>query len=241
MKHRSSRVALCAALLSVAALTAGCAAASSSGAGSGTGNASGTGTAASGSAGAASAGTPAPVPTISATGPAPVGGVAACADWPASVPAGPLPATFVPVSVLRCVTGYKQIPGKGLYFAATTERYDGNLSALATALRAPSGTRKPGTMCPMIAMVPPQIVLIAKDGSMLSPKLPLSGCGLLQTAVLRELNLLPWHAVSVRVFSPVPGSTGPGTPATSDPQPTDLIPGPAKSGVNNPGPGGPAR
>jgi hypothetical protein len=69
-----------------------------------------------------------------------------------------------------------------------------------------------------------------------------SGCGVTIAAqVLRALNALPWHAVSVRVYSQVSGGTpAPGTSPTGDPQPSDMIPGPHKSGVNQPGPGGPA-
>jgi hypothetical protein len=153
-----------------------------------------------------------------------------------------MPVTFIPVTALRCVTGTKEIPGKGVFFTATLERSDGDLRALATALRQPPGHVAQGTMCPMIAMVPPQVVLMAKDGSMIRPKFPLDGCDMIASPALRALNALPWHAVSVRVFSPPPGrATTPGARATSDPQPSDLIPGPAKTGVNRPGPSGPAR
>ncbi len=250
MTNRSARVALCTVLVSIATLAAaGCGAASSSGAPSAGGGATGhassaapaaSGSAGTGSAGAASSGNPAPVPTSTATG-NPVPGSPACAGWPAGAPHGTMPATFIPVTVLRCVTGDKEIPGKGLYFAATLERSDGNLAALATVLRQPSGHVQQGTMCPMIAMVAPQIVLIAKDGAKFSPKFPVSGCGMIASPVLRALNALPWQVVSVRVFARVSGGATPSAGATTDPEPTDLIPGPAKKGVNKPGPGGPAR
>ena len=253
MTHARARVTLSAVLMSIAALAAGCGTASTSGTPSapsagagGTGNSGGTGSAATGSGGSASSGAAAsggatPVPTTTATG-SPAPGSAACANWPAGAPYGSMPATFIPVAALRCVTGDKEIPGKGLYLTATLERSDGDLRALAAALRQRPGHVASGTMCPMIAMVPPQVVLIAKDGSMVRPKFPVNGCGTIGSSALRALNALPWHAVSVRVFSPVSGGTAtPGTGATSDPQASDLIPGPAKSGVNQPGPGGPAR
>jgi hypothetical protein len=181
-----------------------------------------------------------PVPTIPASGPLPIGIGAACADWPAGAPAGSLPPAFTPVTVLRCVSGAKQVAGRGLVFAATLERADGNLTALTSALRLPSQGRQPGMMCPMIAMVPPQVVLVGKDGTMLRPKFPVTGCGLIMPAVLRALNALPWHDVSVRVFPQEPGS-GATSGATSDPQPSDLLPGTVKGSVRPGGPSGPAR
>ena len=239
---------LSAAAMSIAALAAGCGTASTSGtssapsAGAGaTGSPSATGPAATGSGGSASSGSATPVPTTTATGnPAP--GSAACAGWPASAPYGSMPLTFVPVTALRCVTGDKEIAGKGLYFTATLERSDGDLRALATALRQRPGHVAQGTMCPMIAIVPPQVVLIAKDGSMIRPKFPVGGCDMIAAPALQALNALTWHAVSVQVYSRVPGGTATPSPGpTSDPQNSDLIPGPAKSGTNQPGPGGPAR
>jgi hypothetical protein len=153
-----------------------------------------------------------------------------------------MPLTFVPVTALRCVTGDKEIPGRGLYFTATLERSDGDLRALTTALKQRPGHVAQGTMCPMIAIAAPQVVLIAKDGSMIRPKFPLGGCDMIASPALHALNALPWHAVSVRVYSRVAGGTSaPGTGATSDPQNSDLIPGPAKTATNQPGPGGPAR
>jgi hypothetical protein len=132
---------------------------------------------------------------------------------------GPLPASFVPVEVLRCLTGTKMIPGKGLYLAGTLERATSDLTPLVTALRQPSMHAQRGTMCPMLAMLPPQIVLVAKDGSMLIPTFPVQGCGLVQQAVLTALNTMPWQTVSVRIYSfPQPAAT-----------PTPVSPGGANS------------
>jgi hypothetical protein len=240
MTQSSARVVLSTFLMSIAVLAAaGCAAASSSPAPSAGGTTAGSPSAGGGS--AESPPTAGPVPTLPANGPAPVGDGTACADWPANVPEGSLPLTFTPVTALRCVTGDKQIAGKGLVFTATLERADGNLAALAQALRTPSEAKRPGMMCPMIAMVPPQVVLVAQDGSMLRPKFPVTNCDALLPSALRALNALPWRDVSVRVFPQVPGS-GATSGATSDPQPSDLLPGSAKKGAVNPGgPSGPAR
>ena len=144
-----------------------------------------------------------PVPTTTA-GPPVVPGEPACAGWPANAARGKaLPASFVPVAVLRCVSSYQQIPGKGQWQTATLERADKNLAPLITALRHPSGRRTPGLMCPAIAMVAPQFVLVGSDGTALWPLLPLTGCGLVQSGVLAALSALSWQRVSVRLVAQV--------------------------------------
>ncbi|HTU74427.1 MAG TPA: hypothetical protein VMG38_13000 [Trebonia sp.] len=161
--------------------------------------------AASGSAPASTA-SPAPVPTVS-SGPVPVAGQPACDNWPSGARKGQLTASFVPVEVLRCLSTTTAVPGQGLYYSATLERATSDISVLAAALRQPSRRQPAGTMCPMIAMIPPQIVLIAKDGSMLRPTFPVTGCGLIESPVTAALNHMPWQAVSVRLLGKVPGST----------------------------------
>lgn len=216
------------ATLAVAALAAGCGtvAASSNGAGS-VPSASASATSGSGAAGTGSASTPSPVPTITATGSPTSPGPTQCANWPASVPSGPLPDSFVPVTVLRCVTGTKLIPGKGLFLAGTLQRADSDLGPLVAALHASSGHRKPGQMCPMLVMLPQHIVLIAKDGSMISPTIPVDACGTDQQQVIAALSSLSWQTLSVRLYSVVPGSGHSPSPTGPD-QPID----PVHSGMN---------
>ncbi len=204
------------ALMAMALAAAGCGTVK---AGSANAGAAGTGSAGTGAAGAASGssaastGNPSPVPTISSG--IRVAGEPACANWPTGAKKGQLTASFVPVTVLRCASTTTAVPGKGLYYSATLERATSDISVLVAALRRPSTREPAGTMCPMLAMIPPQIVLIAKDGSMLSPTFPVTGCGLLQSPVLAALNQMPWQAVSVRLLSKIPGSTVSGTaPAT---------------------------
>ena len=213
------------ALTSLSLLAAGCAAATSGSAGSGQATASPTG-AASGSA-TGSSGSPGPVPTTTASG-SPASGQVACANWPASVRHGPLPVSFVPVTVLRCVTTTKLIQGKGLYLVATLERSTSGIAQLVAALRHPVTHLPAGTMCPMIAMIPPQIVLVSQDGSMLTPTFPVDGCGLIRSPVLKALNAMPWQPVSVRLYpqGPAPSATATGPAASSAGQnPVDLVPG----------------
>jgi hypothetical protein len=210
-------------LLAVGVLAAGCASASGAGA-AGTAPSSvlaSGGTASRGAPGHATAPTapsasPAPVSTLSG-GPGAAGG-AACTGWPAGARSGSLPVSFVPTSVERCVNGVETIPGKGLWATATLQRANSGLGGLVDALRRPSATHKPGTFCPAIAIIPPQVVLISASGQKLIPRLPVTGCGLVQSQVLAALNGLHWQTLSVRLISEIPGATAPtvsGTPPRS--------------------------
>jgi hypothetical protein len=145
------------------------------------------------------------VPTVSGGRVTP--GEPACAGWPASAPTASLPASFVPVAVERCVNGAQTIPGKGLWQTASLQRADSGLDALVSALHQPPGTHTPGTACPMLAIIPQQIVLISATGQELIPRLPVGGCGLVQSQVLAALATLPWRLVSVRLIAEIPGSS----------------------------------
>ncbi len=236
MSYRRMWAALPAvALMSVVMLAAGCAASttaaapgapavSQSGAspgGTSSGSPGGTSSgSAPGATPSAQPGSPAPVPTITATG-TPTPGGPDCANWPSGAPHGPLPATFVPVQVLRCQLGTTTVRGKGVYVSATLQRATKDLQILVDALRRPSGHMRPGMICPALAMIPPQIVLIAGNGAMISPRFPVSECGLIQPGVLMALNELSWQAVSVRLLSQLPNvgvsGTAPAAPNPSGP------------------------
>jgi hypothetical protein len=185
-------------LLAAGALVAGCGSAHTGGA-SDVATTHATAPAASASAAAT------PVPTISG-GPV-VPGQPACAGWPADATSVSLPVSFVPVSVERCVNGAQTIPGKGLWATATLERSDSSLAGLISALRQPSVMHHPMTVCPMLAIIPPQVVLIGANGQKLIPRLPTSGCGLIQSRVLVALGALRWQTVSVRLIAKIPGAT----------------------------------
>jgi hypothetical protein len=192
MMQLAARIASVAAL---AALAAGCATASTS-TPAATGGSSGTGTASASPPASASA---APVPTIT-TGLPLVAGRPACAGWPQNVTRSKkLPASFVPVAVIRCVTNYQMIPGKGQWLTATLERADQNLEPLLAALQRPNQTRPPGTFCSDLVELPPQFVLIDANGQAIWPVVPVTGCGLPQGELLGALAALPWQKVSVRL------------------------------------------
>jgi hypothetical protein len=114
-----------------------------------------------------------------------------------------LPPSFVPVAALRCVTSYQIIPGKGRWETATLERADQGLAPLLTALQRPNQARPAGTFCSDLVELPPQFVLVGKDGQVIWPALPVTGCGLVQRELLSALDALPWQKVSVRLVAKV--------------------------------------
>jgi hypothetical protein len=238
MSYRRMWAALPAvALMSVVMLAAGCAASTTAAAPgasavsqSGTSPGGTSGGSAPGATSSAQPGSPAPVPTITATGTQTPGG-SDCANWPSSAPQGPLPATFVPVQVLRCQLGTTTVRGKGVYVSATLQRATKDLQVLVDALRRPSGHMLPGTICPALAMIPPQIVLIAGNGAMISPRFPVSECGIIQPGVLTALNELSWQAVSVRLLSQLPNVSVSGT-APAAPNPSGPLSGGTSGGEN---------
>jgi hypothetical protein len=151
-----------------------------------------------------------PVPTVSG-GHYAAGGVA-CVDWPTGATSAALPVSFVPVSVERCVNGAQTVPGKGLWTTATLQRADAGLATLIDALRQPAAPRQPGTVCPAVAVLPPQVVLISATGQKLIPQLPVGGCGTAASAVLTALDALRWQPVSVRLIAKIPGASLPTRP-----------------------------
>jgi hypothetical protein len=161
-----------------------------------------------------------PVPTISG-GPVAAGSVA-CVGWPTGGTSASLPVSFVPVSVERCVNGAQTISGKGLWTTATLQRSTGDLTGLINALRQPPAAHRPGTVCPAVAVIPPQVVLISANGQKLFPRLPDSGCGLTSSQVLTALGALHWQTVSVRLIAKVSGATEPTVSGTAPHSPQAL-------------------
>jgi hypothetical protein len=200
-RTRAGRVTLFASipLVALVTLAAGCGTLRSPGASGTSGTPGATGgktTTASPAPGSAT-----PVPTTTGGPVAP--GQPACTSWPANAKHETLPASFVPVAVLRCVIGEQAVPGKGEWLTATLERADKNLAALIAALHNPPGRTSPAIMCPQIEMQPPQIALVGPGGQTIVPVLPVSGCDMTQEQVLVALARLSWHTVSVRLVSQI--------------------------------------
>jgi len=196
-------------ILVAGALAAGCGSVHASSPGAAAGSATSAGASAGASAGGSAQPTspqhPAAVPTV--TG-APVAGESACAGWPAQALHMTMPALFVPVTAERCVVAIQTIAGKGQWETATLEKATSDLTPLITALRHPPIVRTPGSLCPDLAMLPPQILVISASGQELIPVLPVTGCGLVQSDVLAAIAALPWQPVSVRLVTKVAPGTG---------------------------------
>jgi hypothetical protein len=207
-----------AALMSVAVLAAGCAASTTAAPGKPAASQSVTG-----QGGTASGSPPSPTPSGQPGSPPagqPPSGTpdpagSDCTNWPSSAPQGPLPVTFVPVEALRCVRGTTTVRGQGVYVSATLQRATQDLGPLVAALRRSSGHALPGMICPALVIPAPQLVLVAADGAMISPRFPVDDCGILQPGVLATLEKLPWQTVSVRLFSRLPDISITATPAGS--------------------------
>jgi hypothetical protein len=220
---RGARAARKARAFSVPLLVAGVLAA-----GCGTAHAPSSGGAtASGAATAPASATPSasatPVPTV--TGGSVVAGEPACVGWPANAPHGTVTALFDAVAVERCVTGYQTGPGKVEWQTATLEKATKNLAPLLDALLQPSTERQPDTVCPELAMIPPQVLLISATGKQLIPRIPLSACSTLESGFLSALAALTWQPVSVRLISKVSGSQPmAATPAARSPKTFQTLP-----------------
>jgi hypothetical protein len=196
---RLARVARQARAISVPLLVAGVLAA-----GCGTTHAGPTASGANAAASSAPRTSATPVPTV--TGGTVVAGEAACAGWPAGAARGTLTAFFNPVAVERCVTGYQKGPGKAIWQTATLEKATKDLGPLVDALLRPSVQHRPGVVCPYLVMLPPQVVLISSTGKQLIPRLPVTGCGIVDSGVLGALATLTWQPVSVRLITKAAGS-----------------------------------
>jgi hypothetical protein len=101
----------------------------------------------------------------------------------------------------------QDVPGKGTWETATLERATTGLTALVNALREPTLQRSPGMICNMLAMIPPQVLLISDSGKLVIPKLPKAACGLVRSNVIAALNALSWTPVSVRLVTQVSANT----------------------------------
>jgi hypothetical protein len=93
--------------------------------------------------------------------------------------------------VLRCAV----VPRAGGHYDRVLERSDSDPAALLAALRAPDEPPSSGA-CPMIRMVIPYFALVQRDGKSLVPKMPFTGCGMPQTAVLQALNSMHFEVIS---------------------------------------------
>ena len=102
----------------------------------------------------------------------------------------PLPNGATVDWVLRCTVAPQS---DGSRFVLV-ERSDSDPAGLLAALRAADQPRTRGA-CPMIRPLVPYFALVLGDGRTWPPKIPLTGCGLPQPAVLKALNGLQFVVI----------------------------------------------
>lgn len=110
----------------------------------------------------------------------------------------PVPAGFTAVAAIRCIQADRVVPGHGLRRFELRQVADHGLARLAPALRRPSATAPPNTVCAVPGISVPPFVLVGRDGRMLYPKLPTEKCGNPQRQVLAAVRELRWVTVSAR-------------------------------------------
>jgi hypothetical protein len=102
-----------------------------------------------------------------------------------------LPTSIDVAWVLRCRIAPEVGGGRFLF----VERSDSDATALLAALRAPDQPRSNG-VCPMMRVLVPYFALVQRDGRVLAPKMPVTGCGMPQTAVLQALDNMTFKVLS---------------------------------------------
>jgi hypothetical protein len=107
-----------------------------------------------------------------------------------------LPASFVPVAATRCVFTMETVPGDGEWSVRIDQRTEGDLSALAAALREPSGKPGPNTICTLIAYAPIVVTLVDATGAKVTPTAPTTECQAPMPAVVAAIQALPWQDVA---------------------------------------------
>jgi hypothetical protein len=175
----------------------------------GTGSAGATGSSAAAGA-TASAGTTPSVGATAGAGPTAGGGTAAnvpaaaieiACPAPLALPQyalGPssqiIPAGFRPVAVVQCVvTSAVALHSEGAHVLKEAALAD--LGPLVAALREPSAGRagvSPPAGCPVLAVAPPGLALVGRDGAVIYPRIPVTVCGAPIQAVAASLAALHW-------------------------------------------------
>lgn len=119
-------------------------------------------------------------------------------DSPTDQPpvATPLPTDFVPVSVARCTFGIVSVPGDGEWGVREEQRADDGLDELTQALRQPSESAGPNTVCLAEAVGPIVITLTDARGRTITPAVPTTACGSPLPTVVKAIEALPWQTVT---------------------------------------------
>lgn len=119
-------------------------------------------------------------------------------DSPAEQPpvGTPLPTDFVPVAASRCTMGIVSVPGDGEWQVRDEQRADGGLDELTRALRQPSESAGPHTVCTAMAVPPIVITLTDSHGTAITPAVPQTACRSPLPTVVKAIEALPWKTAT---------------------------------------------
>jgi hypothetical protein len=104
----------------------------------------------------------------------------------------PLPADAVLVSVDRCRSEIRAVPGDGQWEFRIDERATTNLAPLAAALRRPSEPIGAHTVCDLVLHDQPVITVRDQLGRQITPTVPQTACRAPLPAVVQALDNLVW-------------------------------------------------
>ena len=94
-----------------------------------------------------------------------------------SARAQPIPAGFTAVSVIECTELEVKVAGQGEWIALAKRVAFRGIGPLMSALRMPSERPTKNLACTTDAIFVPQFVLVGKNGKIVIPKVPTTGCG----------------------------------------------------------------
>jgi hypothetical protein len=113
----------------------------------------------------------------------------------AALPERSVPARFTPVAVVLCTPAVVFVNGNGRNMPQTRLIAAADLGSLMTALRHPSAPPNSSVACMDQRTYVDWFVLVAKNGQVIRPKIPVTVCGDPSPAVLAGLNALRFRSV----------------------------------------------
>ncbi|WP_166873923.1 hypothetical protein [Salinibacterium sp. ZJ450] len=115
---------------------------------------------------------------------------ASAVDRPPAPAPGRVPADFQPVTAYRCVLHSSVEDAEGIWSAVTVERFDGDLSALLTALAQPHDGSSPLMACTADMELVPPLWLADAAGRAVHVSYPRNACGKTKPATRDALEAL---------------------------------------------------
>jgi hypothetical protein len=121
------------------------------------------------------------------------GTATAAARRSAALPAKLIPARFTPVAVVLCTPAVTFVNHNGRNVPETRRVATADLGRLMTALRARSARPRLNVICPAQRISVDWFVLVARNGQVIRPAIPVTECGDPSPAVLASLAALGWR------------------------------------------------